>query len=122
MRIVRNEKDLLQEYRSAKSEAKKAFGIDTVFVEKYIENPKHIEVQVLGDKHGNLVHLFERDCSIQRRHQKVIEFGPALCLTEEQRQAICGDALKIAGSVQYRGAGTVEFLVDATGQHYVYLK
>ncbi len=118
MRIVRNEKDLLQEYRSAKSEAKKAFGIDTVFVEKYIENPKHIEVQVLGDKHGNLVHLFERDCSIQRRHQKVIEFGPALCLTEEQRQAICGDALKIAGSVQYRGAGTVEFLVDATGQHY----
>ena len=118
MRIVREEKDLLQEYRSAKSEAKKAFGIDTVFVEKYIENPKHIEVQVLGDKHGNLVHLFERDCSIQRRHQKVIEFGPALCLTEEQRQAICGDALKIAGSVQYRGAGTVEFLVDATGQHY----
>ena len=118
MRIVREEKDLLQEYRSAKSEAKKAFGIDTIFVEKYIENPKHIEVQVLGDKHGNLVHLFERDCSIQRRHQKVIEFGPALCLTEEQRQAICGDALKIAGSVNYRGAGTVEFLVDASGQHY----
>ena len=113
MRIVRDEKDLLQEYRSAKSEAKKAFGIDTIFVEKYIENPKHIEVQVLGDKHGNLVHLFERDCSIQRRHQKVIEFGPALCLNEEQRQAICNDALKIAGSVNYRGAGTVEFLVDA---------
>ncbi|MBR4944074.1 MAG: ATP-grasp domain-containing protein, partial [Peptococcaceae bacterium] len=118
MRIVRDEKDLLQEYRSAKSEAKKAFGIDTIFVEKYIENPKHIEVQVLGDKHGNLVHLFERDCSIQRRHQKVIEFGPALCLSDEQRQAICGDALKIAGSVNYRGAGTVEFLVDASGQHY----
>lgn len=118
MRIVREEKDLLQEYRSARSEAKKAFGIDTVFVEKYIENPKHIEVQVLGDKHGNLVHLLERDCSIQRRHQKVIEFGPALCLTEEQRQNICNDALKIAGSVNYRGAGTVEFLVDSTGNHY----
>ena len=118
MRIVRDEKDLLQEYRSAKSEAKKAFGIDTIFVERYIENPKHIEVQVLGDKHGNLVHLFERDCSIQRRHQKVIEFGPALCLNDEQRQAICNDALKIAGSVNYRGAGTVEFLVDASGQHY----
>lgn len=118
MRIVRDEKDLLQEYRSARSEAKKAFGIDTVFVEKYIENPKHIEVQVLGDKHGNLVHLFERDCSIQRRHQKVIEFGPALCLTEAQRQNICNDALKLASSVKYRGAGTVEFLVDASGEHF----
>lgn len=118
MRVVREEKELLQEYQSAKSEAKKAFGIDDIFVEKYIQNPKHIEVQVLGDSHGNLVHLYERDCSIQRRHQKVIEFSPALCITDEQRQAICQDALKIAGSVNYRGAGTVEFLVDATGQHY----
>lgn len=118
MRIVREQKDLLQEYRSAKSEAKKAFGIDTVFVEKYIENPKHIEVQVLRDSYGNLVHLYERDCSIQRRHQKVIEFSPALCINEAQREAICADALKLAGSVRYRGAGTVEFLVDKTGQHY----
>ena len=118
MRIVREEKSLLQEYRNAKSEAKKAFGIDTMFVEKYIENPKHIEVQILGDKYGNIVHLYERDCSIQRRHQKVIEFTPALCLTQEQRQEICEDALKIARSVNYRGAGTVEFLVDKNGNHY----
>lgn len=118
MRIVREEKDLVQEYRNAKNEALKAFGVDTMFVEKYIENPKHIEVQVLGDKYGNLVHLYERDCSIQRRHQKVIEFTPALCLSKEQRENICNDALKIAKSVNYRGAGTIEFLVDKNGNHY----
>lgn len=118
MRIVRNEKDLLPEYRSAKSEAAKAFGIDDIFIEKYLEAPKHIEVQVLGDKYGNVVHLCERDCSIQRRHQKVIEFTPALCLSEEQRKAICEDALKIARSVNYRSAGTVEFLLDRNGNHY----
>lgn len=118
MRIVRKEEDLIQEFHSARSEAKKAFGIEDVFVEKYLERPKHIEVQVLGDAHGNLIHLYERDCSIQRRHQKLIEFSPALCLTEEQREAICQDALKIAGAVNYKNAGTCEFLVDATGQHY----
>ena len=79
MRIVRDESELISEYRSARSEAKKAFGIDDIFIEKYLENPKHIEVQILGDKHGNLVHLYERDCSIQRRHQKVVEFTPARC-------------------------------------------
>ena len=118
MRIVRSEKDLLQEFHSAKNEARKAFGIDTIFIEKYLESPKHIEVQLLGDSFGNLVHLYERDCSIQRRHQKVIEFTPALCITDEQRKAICEDALKIARAVNYRSAGTAEFLVDATGQHY----
>ncbi len=118
MRIVRSEEELLPQFRSARSEAAKAFGIDDIFIEKYLENPKHIEVQILGDKDGNIVHLYERDCSIQRRHQKVIEFTPALCLTEEQRQAICNDALKIARAVDYRSAGTVEFLVDATGAHY----
>lgn len=118
MRIVRNEEDLLPEYRSARSEAKKAFGIDDIFIEKYLESPKHIEVQVLGDKYGNVVHLCERDCSIQRRHQKVIEFTPSLCLTEEKRRAICEDALKIARSVNYRSAGTVEFLMDKHGNHY----
>lgn len=118
MRVVREEKDMEAEYTSARSEAKKAFGIDDVFVEKYIERPKHIEVQILGDGQGNLVHMFERDCSIQRRHQKVIEFAPSLILTEEQRQSICEDALKIARAVQYRSAGTVEFLVDAHGNHY----
>lgn len=118
MRIVRDEKDLLQEFYSAKNEAKKAFGIDAMFIEKYLEKPKHIEVQILGDKHGNIVHLYERDCSIQRRHQKVIEFTPALSITEEQRQNICNDALKIAKAVDYRSAGTVEFLVDMNGNHY----
>lgn len=118
MRVVRDEKDLVAEFRSAKSEAGKAFGIDAIFIEKYIEHPKHIEVQVLGDNHGNLVHLYERDCSVQRRHQKVVEMSPALCLTEEQRQNICADALKIAGAVKYRNAGTVEFLLDKEGNHY----
>ena len=118
MRVVRDEKDIVQEYRNAKSESLKAFGSDKIFIEKYLEDPKHIEVQILGDKHGHLVHLFERDCSIQRRHQKVIEFTPALCLTDEQRKSICADALKIAGAVNYRSAGTVEFLLDKNGDHY----
>ncbi|MBK5254032.1 MAG: pyruvate carboxylase [Peptostreptococcaceae bacterium] len=118
MRIVRKEEDLIHQFNSAKSEAKKAFGIDDIFIEKYLEEPKHIEVQVLGDKYGNIVHLFERDCSVQRRHQKVIEFTPSLCLTDEQRELICADALKIASSVNYRSAGTVEFLLDKNGNHY----
>ena len=118
MRIVRERKDLIPEFNQAQSEARKAFGIDDIFIEKYLERPKHIEVQILGDKYGNIVHLYERDCSIQRRHQKVIEFTPALCITEEQRQAICDDALKIARAVNYRSAGTVEFLMDNDGKHY----
>ncbi|WZL72857.1 pyruvate carboxylase [Clostridiaceae bacterium 35-E11] len=118
MRIVKSEQTLLAELKSAKNEAKKAFGIDDIFMEKYLEKPKHIEVQILGDKHGNVVHLYERDCSIQRRHQKVIEFTPALGITEEQRQAICNDAIKIAKAVNYRNAGTVEFLLDKHGNHY----
>ena len=118
MRVVRDKSEIVNEYRTAKSEAAKAFGIDDIFIEKYLENPKHIEVQILGDKEGNIVHLFERDCSIQRRHQKVVEFTPALCLTDKQRQAICEDALKIAKHVNYRSAGTVEFLLDKHGNHY----
>lgn len=118
MRIVKSEADLLKEFHSAKSEAKKAFGIDDIFIERYLERPKHIEVQVLGDNYGNIVHLYERDCSIQRRHQKVIEFTPALALSRSQREAICSDALKIAQSVNYRSAGTVEFLLDSEGKHY----
>lgn len=118
MRIVRKEEDLLREFHSARSEAAKAFGNDSIFIEKYVERPKHIEVQVLGDTHGNLVHLYERDCSIQRRHQKLVEFTPSLALTSQQREAICQDALRIAGAVNYRNAGTVEFLVDADGRHY----
>jgi pyruvate carboxylase len=118
MRIVRSEEDLIPQFRSAQNEAVKAFGNGDIFIEKYIEEPKHIEVQVLGDKYGRVVHLYERDCSVQRRHQKVVEFTPALCITDEQRQAICSDALKIAGAVNYNSAGTVEFLVDKDGNHY----
>ena len=118
MRIVRSREEMPEQYRSAKSEARKAFGIDDIFIEKYLERPKHIEVQILGDCYGNIVHLYERDCSIQRRHQKVVEFTPALSITEEQRQNICADAIKIAKAVNYRSAGTVEFLVDKDGNHY----
>lgn len=118
MRIVRKEEDLIREFHSAQNEALKAFGVKDVFIEKYLENPKHIEVQVLGDAYGNVVHLYERDCSIQRRHQKLIEFSPALCIDETLRQTICEDALKIARSVNYKNAGTCEFLVDKEGCHY----
>jgi pyruvate carboxylase len=118
MRVARTQKELLEGLVSARSEAKAAFGNPAVFLERYIERPKHIEVQVLGDQHGNLVHLFERDCSIQRRHQKVVEFAPSLAVTPAQRQAICDDALKIARSVGYRNAGTWEFLLDQEGRHY----
>ena len=118
MRVVRDPKSIISEFRSARSEAEKAFGIDDIFIEKYLEDPKHIEVQILGDKHGNTVHLFERDCSIQRRHQKVIEFTPSICLSDEKRESICEDALKVAGHVNYRSAGTVEFLLDKEGNHY----
>jgi pyruvate carboxylase len=89
-----------------------------VFLERYLENPKHIEVQVLGDMYGNLVHFYERDCSIQRRHQKVVEFAPSLCLTQLAREELCTAALKIAGQVNYRNAGTVEFLLDQEGNWY----
>lgn len=118
MRIVKTEADLAGAFKSAKNEAKKAFGIDNIFIEKYLERPKHIEVQVLGDKFGNIVHLHERDCSIQRRHQKVIEFTPALSISDKKREEICSDAIKLAKSVNYQSAGTLEFLVDKSGNHY----
>jgi len=111
MRIVWREEDLIREFNSAQSEAKKAFGIDDIFIEKYLERPKHIEVQVLGDNYGNIVHLYERDCSIQRRHQKVVEFTPAISITKEQREEICNDALKIARSVNYRVLEQLNFLL-----------
>ncbi|NLK58621.1 MAG: ATP-grasp domain-containing protein, partial [Tissierellia bacterium] len=118
MRLVESEETLLENFHSARNEAAKAFGDDGIFIEKYLEKPKHIEVQILGDNYGDIVHLYERDCSIQRRYQKVIEYAPAICLSEEQREKICADALRIAQSVNYRSAGTVEFLLDASGQHY----
>ena len=118
MRIVRSSEEMKDQFTSAKSEAAKAFGIDDIFIEKYLERPKHIEVQVLGDNYGNVVHLYERDCSIQRRHQKVIEFTPALNISEELRQKLCEDAIRIAKAVDYRSAGTVEFLIDRDENHY----
>ncbi|MRR34629.1 pyruvate carboxylase [bacterium] len=118
MRVARNQRELLEGLASAASEAKAAFGNAAVFLERYIEHPKHIEVQVLGDNHGNLVHFFERDCSIQRRHQKVVEFAPSVCLTPEQRRDLCEAALKVARHVNYRNAGTVEFLLDQEGNFY----
>ncbi len=112
MRVIRNEAGLKTAYADARSEAAKAFGNDTVFLEKFIEAPKHIEVQVLGDNQGNLIHLFERDCSVQRRFQKVVEVAPSFGLRETTRQKLFDYALAITRHVNYSNAGTVEFLVD----------
>lgn len=112
MRVVRDDKALLAGYREAAGEAAKAFGDPTIFLERFVEDPKHIEVQLLGDKHGNLVHLHERDCSVQRRFQKVVEVAPASTLKPETRKQLHQYALKIGRAVQYTHAGTVEFLVD----------
>ena len=101
-----------------KAEAKKAFGNDDIFMEKFLVEPKHIEIQVLGDEHGNVVHLFERDCSLQRRYQKVVEFAPAFSVDRKVREALYADAVKIARHVGYVNAGTLEFLVDSDGSHY----
>ncbi|CAI2932615.1 pyruvate carboxylase [Aminobacter niigataensis] len=119
MRAIRSEADLVREVVEGKREAKAAFGKDEVYLEKLIERARHVEVQILGDTHGNAVHLFERDCSIQRRNQKVVERAPAPYLSEELRQELCGYALKLARDTAYIGAGTVEFLQDAdTGKFY----
>jgi len=112
MRVVREEEALEKAFSEAKNEAKNAFGDDTIFIEKFIDQPKHIEVQLLGDQHGNLVHLYERDCSVQRRFQKVVEVAPSFGLKEETRQKLYQYALSIGKAVNYYNAGTVEFLVD----------
>ena len=117
MRIVKSEDEVVQAFERAQSEAKSAFGSDEMYVEKCIENPKHIEVQILGDKHGNVVHLYERDCSIQRRHQKVVEIAPSISLDDGLREEICDAAVKLMKNIGYLNAGTVEFLV-ADGQFY----
>ena len=112
MRVIRSEADLGKAFNEARSEAEKAFGDATVFLEKYVDSPKHIEVQILGDRHGNIVHLYERDCSVQRRFQKVVEVAPSVTLSKEAREQLLGYALQIAEHVGYYNAGTVEFLVD----------
>lgn len=111
MRVVRHEEELAKAFYEAKNEAANAFGDDTIFIEKFIDQPKHIEVQILGDNHGNIVHLFERDCSVQRRFQKVVEAAPSI-LPQEKREQLFDYALRIAREVGYNNAGTVEFLLD----------
>ncbi len=117
MKVVRSEAEFAEQYKTARTEAKANFGDDTVYVEKYLEKPRHIEVQVFGDKHGNAVHLGERDCSTQRRHQKVVEEAPSPALSEEQRQEIGSLTAKMVRDMGYVGAGTVEFLWE-NGKFY----
>ena len=112
MRLVHHEKDIVSAVRAARSEAKSAFGDDSVYIEKYITSPHHIEFQILGDQHGNAVHLFERECSVQRRHQKMIEETPSPLITPELRNEMGKAAVEAAKAVNYFGAGTIEFLVD----------
>ena len=119
MRLVQSEEELASAYERAKSEAKAAFGSDEVYVEKAIIKPKHIEVQIIGDTHGNIVHLYERDCSIQRRHQKVVEIAPSNSISEELRNRICDAAVKLMKNVSYINAGTVEFLVAGDEFYFI---
>src|SRR5690554_6456406 len=112
MRVVQKESELLEAVRSARSESQAAFGSPSVFLERYVVNPRHIEVQLLGDTHGNVVHLFERDCSVQRRMQKIVELAPAPNLDETVRQKLYEYSLRLAEEVGYSSAGTVEFLVE----------
>ena len=118
MRIVNTMEDLEKEFNEAKNESKKAFGDDKIFIEKYLRAPKHIEVQILGDNYGNVVHLYDRDCSVQRRHQKVVEYAPAFSIPDETRQIIFDSAIRLSKAVGYHNAGTLEFLVDADNNPY----
>lgn len=118
MRIVEQEKDLEDQMNRAISEAISAFGDGAVFIEKYVSSPRHIEIQILADTHGNTLHLFERECSVQRRHQKVVEEAPSVAITEEIRQKMGDAAIKVAQACDYVGAGTVEFLLDENKNFY----
>ncbi|HES58164.1 MAG TPA: ATP-grasp domain-containing protein, partial [Firmicutes bacterium] len=118
MRMVRRMEDLEKSLKSCQNEARGAFGDDAVFIERFVENPKHIEFQILADQHGNVVHLGERDCSVQRRHQKLIEEAPSPALTPELREQIGATAVKLAKAANYENAGTVEFLLEASGNYY----
>ena len=118
VRICYDKSDLKQNLNEAKSEALTAFGNDSILIEKYVESPKHIEIQILADKYGNVVHLYERDCSVQRRYQKVIEFAPSVSLKSTLKNQLYKSAIKIAKSCEYVNAGTVEFLVDSNDDFY----
>jgi len=118
MRVARNEPSLIAGFHAARAEAEAAFGDGTVYFEKFIENPRHIEVQILADKFGTVLHLGERDCSVQRRHQKLIEESPSPSLTPELRAEICAAAVRVAHAANYTNAGTVEFLLGRDGKYY----
>ena len=118
MRIAHNDVSFAKEYHVARGEAEKAFGNGAVYIEKYIERPRHIEFQILGDSHGKILHLNERDCSVQRRHQKLIEESPSPFLTPDLRKKMGKAAIKAAEAAEYENAGTIEFLVDAKGNYY----
>src|ERR1700728_1178195 len=119
MRVVRSAGELAAAIVSAKREAKAAFGDDRMLIEKYVDNPRHIEVQVIGDSHGNLLSLFERECTLQRRHQKVIEEAPSPTLNDTQREAVCAAARKAAAAVSYVGAGTIEFVSNGKDVFFI---
>ena len=118
MRAVHSETDFFKELAGARREAKASFADDTMLIEKLIQNPRHVEIQIMADHHGNVVHLYERDCSIQRRHQKIIEEAPAPNLTKTMRQGLADAAIAVAKKINYSGAGTVEFLVDGEDHFY----
>ena len=118
MRISRSEEDFAGNFQNAQQEAVKGFSDDTMYIEKYIENPRHVEFQILADKFGNVIHLGERDCSIQRRHQKVLEESPCIAISEELREQMGAAAVTAARAVQYENAGTIEFLLDKNNQFY----
>jgi acetyl-CoA carboxylase biotin carboxylase subunit len=118
MRIVRAPGELVQAFRSAQAESQAAFGVPDIYIEKLVQDPRHIEVQVMADTKGNVVHLGERECSIQRRHQKIIEESPSTVVTEKLRKRMGRTAVEAAAAVQYVNAGTVEFLLDSDGKYY----
>ena len=118
MRIVNSPEEMPKEYAEARDESKKAFGDDQIFIEKYLRSPKHIEVQIMGDQYGNVVHLYDRDCSVQRRHQKVVEYAPAFSIPDEVRDVIFDASLRLSKKVGYKNVGTLEFLVDADNNPY----
>ncbi|OMH41131.1 acetyl-CoA carboxylase biotin carboxylase subunit [Desulfurobacterium indicum] len=118
LRVARNEKELVSQFKTAVAEAEAAFGKGEVFIEKYIEEPRHIEIQIIADKNGNVVHLGERDCSMQRRHQKVLEIAPSPVLTKRQREKLGQICVRVAREIGYYGVGTWEFLMDKYGKFY----
>lgn len=122
MRVIRDDDQLEKGFFEAKNEALKAFGDDTLFLEKYVENPKHIEVQIVADTYGNITHLFERDCSVQRRFQKVVEVAPAISLEEETRHKLYDYAVSICKAVNYNNVGTVEFLVEPHSNNIYFIE